>query len=311
MSDLGTYVDVRTLRFERELEGTLEQVWSFLVEGEKLALWLSPGEIEPRIGGRVVIRHTESRPTRGVVTAWNPPRELAYTWADDSTNSEVSFELAETTGGVRLVLIHHRLPLGEEAEIGGGWHACLDALGLAVRGAEGAQIRAAWEGGQVPKGVYAHALTKAEAASGVPSAATYLREIFSASAFNRHMGFELVDISHERLSVRIETRPELIGGRGVLHGGAIAAAIDTLGAFHAAIAAQRHMEGSKEPTDDKRPFRIAALDHHVDYLRPLTTKSFMAASQVLNVGDNFVRVRAKVTSDEGELVAVASANFVY
>jgi uncharacterized protein (TIGR00369 family) len=311
MSELGTYVDTRTLRFERELPGTLEQVWSFLIEGDKLALWLAPGEIEPRIGGRVVIHHAGGPPVRGMVTAWNPPRELAYTWSEDSTNSEVSFELAETASGVRLLLIHHRLPLADN-NFGWGWHASLDALALAVDGAEPARIRSALEGGQVSKDAYATALAAVEAEKGKRSPADDLREVFSASAFNRHMGFELVDISQERLSIRIQTKPELIGGKGVLHGGVIAAAIDTLGAFHAAISAQRHLgRAAKEPRPDKRPFRVSALDHHVDYLRPLTARSFMAASSVLTVGDNFVRVRAEVTSDEGELVAVASINLVY
>ena len=41
MTDFGVYADARTLRLERRLPGTLEQVWAFLVEPERLAVWLA------------------------------------------------------------------------------------------------------------------------------------------------------------------------------------------------------------------------------------------------------------------------------
>jgi uncharacterized protein (TIGR00369 family) len=306
----GVYIDARTLRFERQIPGTAEQVWSYLVEPERMAQWLSRGEIEPRVGGIVVLFQEEDSPTRGVVTVWDPPRSLAYTWSSDSTNSEVSFELTPAGDGVKLVLTHRHLPLGDEAQVGWGWHACLDALAIALAGAEAAEVKAAWNGSSEQKDIYEQAIASIEAKSKL-TPEQYLRDIFQASAWHKHLGFELIEVTQKRLSARVDLKPELVGGRGTLHGGAVSALIDSLGAFHAAIAAQRHMQTKGDHIQDKRAFRIAALDHHVDFLSPLIGKSFTASTLVLHTGDNAVRVRADVTSDTGVLVATASGNFVY
>jgi hypothetical protein len=105
------------------------------------------------VGRLVLVRHSTS-PPRGELArraarsrrgdGWDPPRRLAYTWSENSTDSEVSFELSPIEGGVALVLTHRQLPLGEEIGFGGGWHASLDALGLALGGARPAEIKAAW-----------------------------------------------------------------------------------------------------------------------------------------------------------------------
>jgi uncharacterized protein (TIGR00369 family) len=314
MADLGVYTDARTLRFERRLPGSMELVWAYLVQPDRMAVWLARGEIEPQVGGQVVIHHEENSPSappaRGGVTAWDPPRRLAYTWSEDSTNSEVSFELSPIEGGVALVLTHRHLPLGEEIEFGRGWHACLDALGLALGGAEPAEIKAAWNGTPEWEKVYAAAIADVEARKPM-SPADYLRDVFEASAWHKHVGFELVDISQERLSATVRVRPELIGGRGTLHGGVIAALVDSLGAFHAAVAAQRYMKAHSDEGDDKRPSRVAALDHHLDYLRPLIGQRFTASTSVLHTGAQVVRIRADVVSDTGDLVATANANYAY
>jgi uncharacterized protein (TIGR00369 family) len=314
MVELGVYTDARTLRFERCLPGTMEQVWAYLVQPDRMAVWLARGEIEPHVGGQVVIHHEENWPSapsaRGVVTAWDPPHRLAYTWSEASTNSEVSFELSPIEGGVALVLTHRHLPLGEETGFGSGWHASLDALGLALGGAGPAEIKAALKDTPEREKIYAAAVTDIEARKPM-SPADYLRDVFEASAWHKHVGFELVDISQERLSARVQVRPELIGGRGTLHGGVIAALVDSLGAFHAAVAAQSHTKAHGGEDDDKRPFRVAALDHHLDYLRPLIGKSFTASTTVLHAGSQVVRIRADVVSEAGDLVATANANYAY
>jgi uncharacterized protein (TIGR00369 family) len=245
-----------------------------------------------------------------VVTVWDPPRRLAYTWSEDSTNSEVSFELSLVDGSVRLVLTHRSMPLGHEIGLGGGWHACLDALGLALDGADPAAVKAAWNGSPDLDAPYTAAFEAVRAQAAL-TPADDLRAVFEASAWNRHVGFELIEISQERLSARVQVRPELIGGRGTLHGGVVAALVDSIGAFQAAIAAQRHIRTKGGPHDDKRPFRVAAIDHHVDYLRPLLGPSFTASTAVLQVGDHIVRVRVEVVDAKGERVATASVNFAY
>src|SRR5258706_15218497 len=79
---------------------------------------------------------------RGVVTEWNPPRRLTYTWnvfgpgeaVSSYPESYVSVELEPRGTEVLLVLTH--LPVLErfEKQNAMGWHTFLDMLATAVRG---------------------------------------------------------------------------------------------------------------------------------------------------------------------------------
>lgn len=126
------------VRFERLLPGPVERVWEFLVNTARLPGWFGEAAIEPRLGGAVNIMGGH---VRGVVTAWNPPRRLTYTWnvfnpgetESSYPQSYVSFELEPRGRDVLLVLTH--LPVLErfEKQNAMGWHTFLDMLSAAVR----------------------------------------------------------------------------------------------------------------------------------------------------------------------------------
>ena len=311
MDELGVFVDTHTLRFERRLPGSIERAWASLVEPERRAAWFARGEIEPRVGGRVVIHfeenHTNAPPARGVVTAWDPPRRLAYTWNEASTESEVSFELSPVAGGVQLVLTHKALPVGEEIEFGAGWHAILNALAMALDGGDPEAIKAA---GKDPPGldaVYAEAHRQARAKK--PGA--YMKDLFQATPFHAHLGLEMTEITVDKVTVRVRRTADLtLAGGTTLHGGVLAAMVDGLGAFHAGMAAQRRLNEAGD-TSDNRPFGVRTLGLNVDYLRALKSDVFTATTTVLHVGSNVIRLRAEVIDGEDALVAVASLSFSY
>jgi uncharacterized protein YndB with AHSA1/START domain len=149
MSDYGEFIAEDSVRFERILPGPIERVWSFLVEPEKRALWLCGGKTETSIGGRVeMLFNNESLsgegdieppekykkyagPTSfyGTVIAYEPPRLLTHSWDFENESSEVTYELTEQDGQVKLVLTHRRLNSREEiVSVCGGWHTHLDIL---------------------------------------------------------------------------------------------------------------------------------------------------------------------------------------
>ena len=149
MNEYGVVTEARTVRFERLLPGPIERVWSYLTDSEKRGAWLASGAMELRVGGRVehVFRNSdltenddppppkyaqyaeESRMV-GRVTACEPPRLLAYTWPEPSSeDSEVSFELSTRGDQVLLVLTHRRLgSRGDMIAVAGGWHTHLGIL---------------------------------------------------------------------------------------------------------------------------------------------------------------------------------------
>jgi uncharacterized protein YndB with AHSA1/START domain len=139
MSDYAQFGKAATVRFERLLPGPIEHVWAFLTDPARLPGWFGDGVIEPRAGGEVRLM---SGHVLGVVTRWNPPRQLIYTWnvygpgesESRYPESYVTFELDPKGSEVLLVLMH--LPVLErfEKQNAMGWHTFLDMLAAAARG---------------------------------------------------------------------------------------------------------------------------------------------------------------------------------
>jgi uncharacterized protein YndB with AHSA1/START domain len=73
----------------------------------------------------------------GRVTAFDPPRTLAYLWGEDaSDSSEVRYELTPMGDEVRLVLTHRRLASRDAMlSVAAGWHTHLDILEARLTGA--------------------------------------------------------------------------------------------------------------------------------------------------------------------------------
>ena len=149
MTDYGVVTEPGTLRIERTLPGPIDRVWRYLTDSEKRGMWLASGEMELRVGGRVelIFRNSsltenddpppakyanledEAR-TDGRITAYDPPRLLAYTWGESSgEDSEVTFELSPQGKDVLLVLTHRRLLTRDDMiSVAGGWHTHLGIL---------------------------------------------------------------------------------------------------------------------------------------------------------------------------------------
>jgi uncharacterized protein YndB with AHSA1/START domain len=150
MSDApATQTAPGTVRLERLLPGPIERLWAYLTDDDLRATWLAGGPLEGRVGGRVSLRfrhadlspQAEEVPERyqrmadeghlmeGVVTAWDPPRRLSYTWDDADEASEVTFELQPQADEVLLVVTHRRLDgRATLVSVSGGWHTHLAIL---------------------------------------------------------------------------------------------------------------------------------------------------------------------------------------
>lgn len=142
--DKGEMSTLPCVTFTRLLPGPIERVWSYLTDPKKLPTWFGEvAVIEPRQGGavRLVDGHI-----RGVVTQWQPPRRLIYTWnvfepgaAEDAVSpypeSYPTFEL-ESRGDEVLLTFKH-FPILERfiPQNAMGWHTMLDML-AAVLGNE-------------------------------------------------------------------------------------------------------------------------------------------------------------------------------
>ncbi|MEM1144614.1 MAG: SRPBCC family protein [Pseudomonadota bacterium] len=145
-------IDDQTVRFKRLFDASKEQVWSYLVEGEKRSMWLCGGEWELKPGGRAPMhfdnpslsRADDLPPPRyadetgsviheGQIQQIDAPHRLVLLWVEhDGSRSEVTFELIEQEEKTLLTLTHCKLTSEDMLSgVSAGWHAHLD-IWLAV-----------------------------------------------------------------------------------------------------------------------------------------------------------------------------------
>lgn len=139
MSDGAQFTHAHMVRFERHLPCLPAQAWAFLADPGRLPGWYGDSRIEHRVGGAVSLMGGH---IRGVVTQWQPPGRLAYTWnvynPGDATSpypeSYVILTLAPAAEGSRFTLEH--LPVLESfVKLNAmGWHTFVDMVDAAVRG---------------------------------------------------------------------------------------------------------------------------------------------------------------------------------
>ena len=148
MNDFGTVTAPDTVRIERVLPGPIERVWAYLTESDKRATWLAAGDMDLRVGGSVDLRFHNNALTEndqapppkyekfggeihmgGRILECDPPRVLAYSWGEDSSDSQVRFELSSRGDEVLLVVTHSRLATRDGMlSVASGWHAHLGIL---------------------------------------------------------------------------------------------------------------------------------------------------------------------------------------
>ena len=137
MTDRGTYVEHEgrpAVRFVRSYPHPAQRVWAAVSEPEGLRHWFpSRVELEPRAGGRVAFRDDPNLPveTSGTVLAYDPPRQLAFTWGGDELHLTVE---PEGEHACTLTLLNVLEARDTAARNAAGWTVCLAELDKYVGG---------------------------------------------------------------------------------------------------------------------------------------------------------------------------------
>lgn len=143
MSDKGKMTNVPCVTFTRTLPGPAAKVWAHLTDTRLLPAWFGPDSaIEPRQGGAVRLMGGH---IRGVVTQWQPPKKLVYTWnvfgpndAADAVSaypeSYPTFELEAAGDAVKLTFTHFPILERFVPQNAMGWHTMLDILEAGLGG---------------------------------------------------------------------------------------------------------------------------------------------------------------------------------
>ena len=140
-----------------------------------------------------------------------------------------------------------------------------------------------------------------------------LKAIFEEKiVFNKLLGLKITSLKAERVTARIDMRPELIGhyAHHRVHGGVISAGLDSIGALAvmAAIGA-RHMDES--PAQRLHRFgKLGTIDLRVDYLRPGMGEWFELRAEVMRLGSRVASTRMEFLGADGKLFSTGAAAYI-
>ncbi len=124
--------------------------------------------------------------------------------------------------------------------------------------------------------------------------AEIMRQFLPASPFVGHLGIRLVELSADRAVLEMPFRPELATLANTVHGGALAALLDTT-----AMAAS--WSGAVVPTT----LRGSTVSLTVNYLRPADGEDIQAVGRLLRRGRKLTSVDVEAATPAGDLVAKA------
>ncbi len=119
-------------------------------------------------------------------------------------------------------------------------------------------------------------------------------EILSGQPFPRLMGVEIVEATKTRVRGRLNVRPDLCTASNILHGGAIMAFADTLGAIGAWL---NLPEGALTTTIESKTNFIGAAKEGT---------TVTAESLPFHVGKRSSVWQTKISREDGKLVAVVT-----
>jgi len=113
-------------QFERHFKYSVEEVWSYLTENDKLAKWFSELRVdELREGGLIKFDMQDGTFEEMIIMDLKMNSVLEYMWGDDM----VRFELNQEPEGCKLVLKEKIKTITNHTPKDlAGWHVCLDVI---------------------------------------------------------------------------------------------------------------------------------------------------------------------------------------
>jgi uncharacterized protein (TIGR00369 family) len=127
--------------------------------------------------------------------------------------------------------------------------------------------------------------------------------------FNHYLGLDFECFDVDNRCIRFDMRNEFEGNQHfhVLHGGMIAAVLDSVGGFLLALhGAWRAEAGSASPILVKG----GTVDLHINYLRPGKGKRFVATGSILRYGNKVAVIQGELRNEDDDLIAVSLATYM-
>jgi uncharacterized protein (TIGR00369 family) len=140
-----------------------------------------------------------------------------------------------------------------------------------------------------------------------------LQEMFEHRiSFNEVLGLKVASFAPEAPQLKFAMRPELVGHYlyGRLHGGVIAAALDTVGGFAAVVGIAEKFCGETAEQVAHRFGRIGTIDLRTDFLHQGIGHEFTATGRIVRLGGRIASIQMTLENEAGLLIATGSAAYV-
>lgn len=117
--------------------------------------------------------------------------------------------------------------------------------------------------------------------------------------FNRQLGVKLLAADDGKATIRFDFKEDLVGNfiTRVLHGGAISAVLDVVGACAV----------MSTFADESPLYGMGTVDMRVDFLRPGSGEHFIASGEVMRPGRILSAARMELHNDKEHLIAIGTA----
>ena len=135
--------NVLTALYERTINHSVDDVWAYLTENNKLQQWFSELEIqELKTDGEILFDLGDGNFERMQITEFVPKEIFAFTW-DKNT---VRFELEARESSCLLVFKEYLHEVTEHTPKDlAGWHVCLDVIEALLDGKSIEEREALWK----------------------------------------------------------------------------------------------------------------------------------------------------------------------
>ena len=121
--------------------------------------------------------------------------------------------------------------------------------------------------------------------------------------------FQSPDWDHSR--VVFDMKDDFVGNLmyRTLHGGMIAAMMDTAGGHAVLLSVFKTVKGQPIEKKFKKFINIGSIDFRIDFLRPGKGTSFIAEGWILRIGKKVAVTRMELRNQDGNLIAAGTGTY--
>lgn len=130
--------------------------------------------------------------------------------------------------------------------------------------------------------------------------------------FNQALGFQIETVGDHEVQIRMPWNDKLMGNpvHKILHGGATAAILDTVGSVVAFMYGIKQLKPDEVDEFKNTLANNGTIDMRVDYLRPGKGKEFIATATVIRRGRKLAVCRMELHNEEGQHIASGTGTYL-